>query len=54
MPNSIQDLWKRVYSEWLPQSSYELIPTYAIEYYTEGDIKSEDYISEVWIPVKEK
>lgn len=54
MPNSIQDLWKRVYSEWLPQSSYELIPTFAIEYYTEGDIKSEDYISEVWIPVIEK
>jgi len=54
MPKSIQDMWERVYSEWLPQSDYELISDYDIEYYTEGDIQKEDYISEIWIPVKGK
>ncbi|MFZ2537952.1 MAG: AraC family transcriptional regulator [Oscillospiraceae bacterium] len=54
MPNSIQDMWKKVYSEWLPQSNYELIPAYDIEFYTEGNTESEDYVSEIWIPISEK
>jgi len=31
-----------------------LISDYDIEVYTEGDLQSQDYISEIWIPVKEK
>lgn len=54
MPNAIQDMWKRIYSEWLPQSEYELISDYDLEVYTEGDLQSQDYISEIWIPVKVK
>ncbi len=54
MPDAIQNLWKRVYSEWLPASNYELISDYDIEFYTEGDSNSADYISEIWIPVKVK
>ena len=54
MPKSIQDLWVRINSEWLPQSDYELISDYDIEYYTEGDNRKADYISEIWIPVKIK
>lgn len=54
MPEAIQRMWKRIYSEWLPQSAYELIPGYDIEFYTEGDNSSKNYISEIWIPVKEK
>ena len=54
MPDAIQTMWKRIYSEWLPQANYELIPSYDIEYYTEGDTSSPDYISEIWAPVKEK
>jgi AraC family transcriptional regulator len=54
MPDAIQDMWTRVYSEWLPQAEYELIPDYDIELYTEGDNQSKDYISEIWIPVKKK
>ncbi len=52
MPRTIQNTWKRIYSEWLPQSEYELIPDYDIELYSDGDNQSEDYISEIWIPVK--
>ena len=54
MPSAIQDMWKRIYSEWLPQAEYELISDYDIEAYTEGDLQSQDYISEIWIPVKRK
>ena len=54
MPKSIQNMWERVYSEWLPQSDYELISDYDIEYYTEGDNSKEDYVSEIWIPIKAK
>lgn len=54
MPGSINDLWKSIYSEWLPQADYELVSDYDFEVYTEGDIKSKDYKSEIWIPVKKK
>lgn len=54
MPNAIQDMWKKVYSEWLPQADYELIQDYDIEFYYEGNTQSKEYISEIWIPVKEK
>ena len=54
MPKSIQNMWKKIYSEWLPQSDYELISDYDIEYYTDGDNSKEDYVSEIWIPVKGK
>lgn len=54
MPKAIQDMWRKVYGEWLPGSKYELIPNYDIEYYTDGNNNSPDYVSEIWIPVKEK
>lgn len=54
MPDAVQNMWKRIYSEWLPQASYELIPDYDIEYYMQGDFRRDDYVSEIWIPVKEK
>ncbi|MBC7765899.1 MAG: GyrI-like domain-containing protein [Hyphomonadaceae bacterium] len=45
---------EKIYSEWLPQANYELIDDYAIELYTEGNNQSNDYQSEVWIPVRAK
>jgi AraC family transcriptional regulator len=54
MPDAIQNTWKRIYSEWLPQAEYEMIQDYDIEYYTEGNTQSPDYVSEIWIPVRKK
>ncbi|MEN6316609.1 MAG: AraC family transcriptional regulator [Clostridiaceae bacterium] len=54
MPDAIQNMWTRIYSEWLPQAEYELISGYDIELYTDGDTQSKDYVSEIWIPVKKK
>ena len=54
MPDAIQTMWKRIYSEWLPQAKYELVPSYDFERYMEGDVDSPDYVSEIWVPVREK
>lgn len=54
MPHAIQDMWTKIYSEWLPQSEYELVTDYDIEYYTDGDTGSQNYVSEIWIPVNKK
>ncbi|ASF40614.1 AraC family transcriptional regulator [Halobacillus halophilus] len=52
MPLSIQKVWKQIYSEWFPSSGYEHAGTPDLEVYSEGDPFSEDYYSEIWIPVK--
>ena len=52
LPNAMQDIWKRIYSEWLPNSGYEHAMLPEIEYYSKGDMMSDDYKSEIWIPVK--
>lgn len=54
MPYSIQNLWKRIYSEWLPTSGYEIVPGFDMEMYTAGNVDSADYKSEIWLPVKRK
>lgn len=53
-PDAIQKTWGDIYREWLPGAAYELIPDYDIENYLPGDNTSCDYVSEIWIPVKEK
>ena len=54
MPMAIQEMWNRIYSEWLPQAKYEILPSYDFELYTDGDTNSPDYVSEIWLPVKKK
>lgn len=54
LPNSMQDIWKRIYSEWLPNSQYEHGMLPEIEYYSSGDSMAADYRSEIWIPIKSK
>lgn len=54
LPNSMQDIWKRIYSEWFPNSGYEHAMLPEIEYYSSGDAMAADYRSEIWIPVKSK
>jgi AraC family transcriptional regulator len=52
MPDAVQSMWSKIYREWLPGTSYEIIMDYEIEYYTQGDWRADNYISEIWIPVK--
>ncbi len=54
IPKAMQDMWHKITSEFFPISGYQ--PTYEmdIEAYTEGDMGSSDYRSEIWIPVVKK
>ena len=55
MPGAIQSITRQIYSEWLPTNgTYEVAQYVEIEMYSEGDTTSNDYYSEVWIPVKKK
>lgn len=55
MPVSIQSVTKQIYSEWLPTNgTYEVAQYVEIEMYSEGDSSSQDYYSEIWIPIKKK
>lgn len=49
---NIQPLWKRIYGEWFPISGYEHSGGVEIEWYSDGDLDSEDYLTEIWIPIK--
>ena len=53
-PNAMQDMWHKIVSEFFPTSGYQ--PTYEmdIEAYTEGNMGSPDYRSEIWVPVIKK
>lgn len=52
MPVSIQELEKRIFSEWLPTSGYEYANLPDIELYLSPDPQNAKY--EVWIPVIKK
>lgn len=54
MPGTIQELWKKIYTEFFPSSDY--IPKNQIDFesYPDGDIHSSDYTCEIWIAVEKK
>ncbi|OAS82534.1 MULTISPECIES: GyrI-like domain-containing protein [Metabacillus] len=54
MPDTIQQVWKNIYSEWFPSTGYEHANGPEFESYSEGDPNSEDYRAEVWIPIIKK
>ena len=54
MPDAIQNVWKRIWSEWFPASQYEHDKGPELEIYPPGDSNSPDYYCEVWIPVVRK
>lgn len=60
MPQVMQDVNKKIYSEWLPNcKDYEIAAGYCIEMYDDPakfakGVQDENYYSEMWIPVKKK
>ncbi|KJB86626.1 AraC family transcriptional regulator [Paenibacillus sp. E194] len=54
MPDSIQDVWSRIYQEWFPSTDYEQAEGPDFELYPPGNPWEEDYRCEVWIPVIKK
>lgn len=54
MPHAIQNVWQRIYSEWFPSTGYKHCGGPEFELYPPGDVDSEDYRCEVWIPIMKK
>jgi len=60
MPNALQDVNTKIFSEWLPAlRDYEFAAGYCIEMYDDASkypngTLDENYYCEIWIPVKEK
>ena len=42
----------RVMSEWVPSSGFELIGALQMEVYGPGDTKKDEYVTELWLPVR--
>lgn len=53
-PHTLQDVWGRIYSEWLPSSSYELAEGPEILWNENKDVTSPTFKSEIWIPIVRK
>lgn len=60
MPQSLQEVNKKIFSEWIPNCrDYEIAAGYNIEMYTNMEDypngnQDENYYSEIWIPLKKK
>lgn len=55
MPEALQTLNTKLFNEWLPGNpDYKMGIGVIIEWYTQGDVKSVDYESGLWIPVSKK
>jgi len=52
MPNAQHETWKRIFTEWFPNTNYkERLNAPEIEWYSIGNQQSDDYLSEIWIPI---
>jgi AraC family transcriptional regulator len=49
-PERLQEIWKRLYTEWVPTSAYELAHLPAIECY----LPREAHRNELWVPIMKK
>jgi len=51
-PETLQNVWGRIYSEWFPSSGYEVTEGPEILWNASPDTLDPNYRSEIWIPVK--
>lgn len=53
-PDTLQNVWGRIYSEWFPSSNYELREGPEILWNESKDVTSPTFRSEIWIPILKK
>jgi len=53
-PETLQNVWGRIYSEWFPSSTYEAMEGPEILWNESPDTSNPKYRSEIWIPVKKR
>lgn len=54
MPDAFKETYKRICTEFFPQSNYEYGQGVELEVYPSADTQNPDYTCEIWIAVKEK
>ncbi|MED3561998.1 GyrI-like domain-containing protein [Bacillus xiapuensis] len=52
MPHAMQNAWKQIFTEWFTTSGFKHADAPEMEVYPGGDPSSDDYYSEIWLPVK--
>ena len=50
-PDTLQNIWGRIYSEWFPSLNYEQMEGPEILWNEHKDLTSPTFRSEIWIPV---
>jgi len=53
-PETLQEIWGRIYSEWFPSANYELVEGPEILWNENKNTSSPKFKSEIWIPVTKK
>ena len=53
-PDTLQNVWGRIYSEWFPSSNYELAQGPEMLWNEHKDVSSPTFKSEIWVPVSQK
>lgn len=53
-PQTLQNVWGRIYSEWFPSSGYEVVEGPEILWNEGQDTGNPKYRSQIWVPVKKK
>lgn len=53
-PETLQNVWGRIYSEWFPSSHYEQVEGPEMLWNESKEITSPTFRSEIWIPVRKK
>lgn len=53
-PETLQNVWGRIYSEWFPSSNYEQAHGPEVLWNESKDVTSPTFRSEIWIPVLKK
>lgn len=54
VPGAIQKGWQFLNEEWLVKYPFRHAPCPEIEWYSDGNAYSADYLSQIWIPIKEE
>lgn len=54
MPDAFKDTYKKICTEFFPQSNYEYGHGVELEVYPSADVQDPEYSCEIWIAVKEK
>ena len=53
-PQTLQNIWGRIYSEWFPSSNYEQTVGPEILWNENKDVNSPTFRSEIWIPIAKR